>query len=81
MTICDADAVDLTNLQRQILYATADIGERKVDAAAQRLAAVNPDVADRAIADARGRRAVGRRSSRPPTSCSTAATTSRRGTR
>ena len=44
ITICDADVVDLTNLQRQVLYATADIGMPKVDAAAQRLAAVNPDV-------------------------------------
>ncbi len=44
VTLCDADTVDLTNLQRQILYATADIGMRKVDAAAQRLRAVNPDV-------------------------------------
>ncbi len=44
ITICDADHVDLTNLQRQILYATADIGARKVDAAAQRIFAINPDV-------------------------------------
>jgi molybdopterin/thiamine biosynthesis adenylyltransferase len=44
ITICDADHVDLTNLQRQILYASADVGSRKVDAAAQRLAAINPDV-------------------------------------
>ena len=44
VTICDADHVDLTNLQRQILYATSDIGANKVDAAAQRLSAVNPDV-------------------------------------
>lgn len=44
LTLCDADRVDLTNLQRQILYATADIGALKVDAAAQRLAAVNPDI-------------------------------------
>jgi len=44
ITICDADHVDLTNLQRQVLYATADIGARKVDAAAQRLTAINPDV-------------------------------------
>ena len=36
LTICDADHVDLTNLQRQILYATPDVGARKVDAAAQR---------------------------------------------
>ena len=44
LTICDADHVDLTNLQRQVLYATADIGERKVDAAAQRLRAINPGI-------------------------------------
>jgi adenylyltransferase/sulfurtransferase len=44
ITICDADHVDLTNLQRQILYATSDIGAHKVDAAAQRLSAVNPEV-------------------------------------
>ncbi len=44
LTLCDADRVDLTNLQRQILYATADIGALKVDAAAQRLAAVNPEI-------------------------------------
>jgi len=44
VTICDADQVDLTNLQRQILYATADVGVAKVDAAARRLTAINPDV-------------------------------------
>lgn len=44
VTICDADTVDLTNLQRQILYATADVGTPKVDAAARRLAAINPEV-------------------------------------
>jgi adenylyltransferase/sulfurtransferase len=44
LTLCDADHVDLTNLQRQILYATQDVGARKVDAAAQRLLAVNPEV-------------------------------------
>ncbi len=44
ITICDADHVDLTNLQRQILYATSDIGMPKVEAAARRLGAVNPEV-------------------------------------
>ncbi len=44
VTLCDDDDVDLTNLQRQILYATSDVGARKVDAAARRLAAVNPTV-------------------------------------
>lgn len=44
LTVCDADRVDLTNLQRQLLYATADVGMAKVDAAAARLSAVNPEV-------------------------------------
>ena len=44
ITLCDADTVDLTNLQRQILYATGDIGKAKVVAAQGRLHAVNPEV-------------------------------------
>jgi len=44
LTLCDADHVDLTNLQRQILFSTPDIGRAKVDAAAARLAAINPEV-------------------------------------
>ena len=49
LTLCDPDAVDLTNLQRQILYATADIGTAKVVAAKARLAAINPEVRVEAI--------------------------------
>ncbi|MDR0770353.1 MAG: HesA/MoeB/ThiF family protein [Burkholderiales bacterium] len=45
ITLCDDDDVDLTNIQRQMLYATADIGKRKVEAARDRLRAVNPDIA------------------------------------
>jgi adenylyltransferase/sulfurtransferase len=44
MTWCDPDRVDLTNLQRQILYAGPDIGRPKVEAAHDRLHAINPDV-------------------------------------
>jgi molybdopterin-synthase adenylyltransferase len=44
LTLCDADSVDLTNLQRQILFATADVGTPKVAAAKARLNAVNPEV-------------------------------------
>ena len=43
LTICDADTVDLTNLQRQILYANADVGTPKVEAARARLNAINPE--------------------------------------
>ncbi len=50
ITLCDADRVDLTNLQRQILYATHDVGRPKVDAAVARLAAINPEVLLRPLA-------------------------------
>ena len=42
--LTDFDHVDLSNLQRQILYNTADIGRPKVEAGAERLRALNPDV-------------------------------------
>jgi molybdopterin/thiamine biosynthesis adenylyltransferase len=44
LTLVDGDRVDLTNLQRQILFDTSAIGRNKVEAAGQRIAAVNPDV-------------------------------------
>jgi len=44
ITIVDDDAVDLSNLQRQTLFGTADIGTAKVDAAAAALARLDPDV-------------------------------------
>ena len=49
LTLCDADFVDLTNLQRQVLYATPDVGKAKVDAAAARIAAINPEVKVRRV--------------------------------
>ena len=42
--LLDPDAVSLSNLQRQVLYATADVGAPKVDRAAERLRALNPEV-------------------------------------
>jgi len=44
LTLADADAVDLTNLQRQILYRTDSVGGKKVEEAAKTLHAVNPEV-------------------------------------
>ncbi len=44
LTIADSDKVDLTNLQRQILYRNDSVGARKVEAARAALNAVNPDV-------------------------------------
>jgi molybdopterin/thiamine biosynthesis adenylyltransferase len=40
----DADVVDLSNLQRQILHSTADVGESKTESARETLQALNPDV-------------------------------------
>ena len=40
----DFDKVDASNLQRQVLYTTADIGKYKVDVAKERIQALNPDV-------------------------------------
>jgi molybdopterin/thiamine biosynthesis adenylyltransferase len=48
LTLVDADVVDLTNLQRQILFDTAAVGQPKVEAARARLAAINPEVRVRA---------------------------------
>ncbi|MDE0285229.1 MAG: ThiF family adenylyltransferase, partial [Gammaproteobacteria bacterium] len=42
--LTDFDHVDLSNLQRQILYKTTDIGRLKVEAGADHLRALNPDV-------------------------------------
>lgn len=42
--IVDFDIVDVSNLQRQILHGTKDIGRLKVDSAADRLRDINPDV-------------------------------------
>ena len=42
--LVDFDRVDITNLQRQILYGTADIGRPKLEVAVRRLRDVNPHV-------------------------------------
>jgi adenylyltransferase/sulfurtransferase len=40
----DFDVVDYTNLQRQIIHTTADVGRKKLDSAADKLKAINPFV-------------------------------------
>ncbi len=42
--LIDDDVVDASNLQRQILYATTDLGRSKVEVAKERLEGLNPDV-------------------------------------
>lgn len=44
IAIVDPDQVSLSNLQRQVLYGDADIGEDKVEAASRRLAGLNPHI-------------------------------------
>jgi len=42
MGIVDFDVVDYTNLQRQIIHTTNDVGRKKLDSAAEKLKALNP---------------------------------------
>src|ERR1700736_4400410 len=40
--LVDFDVVDYTNLQRQIIHSTADVGRKKLDSAADKLKGINP---------------------------------------
>src|ERR1700743_421010 len=42
--VVDDDVVSLSNLQRQIIHTTPDIGRQKVDSAAEQIHALNPHV-------------------------------------
>lgn len=42
--IADADTVDVSNLQRQIIHSTRDVGRDKVLSAKEKMQAINPDV-------------------------------------
>src|SRR6516164_686023 len=42
--IVDFDTVDFSNLQRQVLHGTADVGRLKLESAKDRLTAINPEV-------------------------------------
>jgi molybdopterin/thiamine biosynthesis adenylyltransferase len=49
ITIADMDAVDLTNLNRQILHFDRDIGRKKTASAEEKLLEINPDITVHAI--------------------------------
>jgi len=42
--LVDGDAVDLSNLQRQIIHFTGDVGRHKTDSAEEKIRLINPDV-------------------------------------
>ena len=42
--LADFDVVDVSNLQRQIIHFTSDVGRPKIDSAEQKLKAINPDL-------------------------------------
>lgn len=44
LTVCDADRVETSNLNRQFLYTTQDIGHEKAPLAVARLRALNPSI-------------------------------------
>lgn len=49
LTIIDDDTVSLSNLQRQVLFATPDVGRAKTAVAVERLGALNPDTVIAAV--------------------------------
>jgi len=49
--IIDSDVVDLSNLQRQVIHFTPDVGKEKVLSAKEKIAQINPDVKVTAIHD------------------------------
>ena len=61
--IIDFDTVDASNLHRQIIYGTADVGRRKLEASGERIASLNPGRQGR---HARDRAHVEERARHPP---------------
>lgn len=42
--LVDFDVVDFTNLQRQVIHHTSDVGRKKLDSAAEKMTAINPHI-------------------------------------
>ncbi|MDR0862508.1 MAG: molybdopterin-synthase adenylyltransferase MoeB [Oscillospiraceae bacterium] len=42
--IADADTVDISNLQRQVIHSTPDVGKSKVESAKESMLAINPEI-------------------------------------
>ena len=51
LRVIDDDVVALANLQRQVLFGTADVGRAKTEVAGEAVARLNPDVRFRAVAE------------------------------
>ncbi|CAC9589165.1 Molybdopterin-synthase adenylyltransferase (EC 2.7.7.80) [uncultured Gammaproteobacteria bacterium] len=51
LIIADFDTVELSNLQRQIIHHTNDIGKLKVDSAKQKMQAINPTIKITSVSD------------------------------
>ena len=51
ISVIDDDTVDLTNIHRQILFGTQDVGRSKVDVAAEKLEQLQPGIVVHAIRD------------------------------
>lgn len=49
ITLLDGDEISLSNLHRQVIYTTNDVGKKKVDIAKERLSQLNPEVTITAI--------------------------------
>lgn len=51
VTVADFDSVDETNLQRQIIHKTANVGQSKAQSARQAMLELNPNIAVKALTD------------------------------